>query len=222
MREIMQGFSPDPFSHLRFAHTAKAYISETEVRELFAQTACRLHEEAARRAGKPRWADKHPLNTLQLPLWNRVLKNDWHWLHVVRNPVDTIASMIEIGFPLSLPVELESKIHWWRDMVEQGEAWRLANPDQSSRVDYETLVRQPESTLRRVMNELNEYYEPEQLSYQSDHNALEDPKARTHPKPHTHSIGRGYRLLSASDIETIIHQTDATCRRHNIHIPLPS
>ena len=59
------------------------------------------------RSGKSRWADKAPENVLYLAAWERLLGHEWLMVQVGRNPLDTIASMREAEFSLTLPRELD-------------------------------------------------------------------------------------------------------------------
>ena len=221
LREVVVGFEADPYGHLRFVQSARAYVSDAQLLEIMGHAAVSIHRQAAQQAGKPRWADKHPINVFHLPLWERLLGSDWHWVHVVRNPVDAVSSMIEIGFPLTLPPSLDEKIDCWRRMLDAGEAWRAEHPGRSHRVNYEELVREPDRVLRELMSALGESFEPTQLVYCADRDLLEDPKSREHSAPHANSIGRGYTHLTPGEVRHIVERTAAHCERHAIHTPPP-
>lgn len=221
LREVGQRFASDPYAHLRFAQTALAYLPQDDVLRIFGEAAVAIHRRAAERAGKPRWADKNPMNGFYLSLWETLLGPEWVWVHIVRNPVDVISSMIEIGFPLSLPEKLSEKIDLWLRMTEAGEAWRERNPDRAIRVNYEDLVSEPERTMKALMRVLGEAWEPAQMHYQAEPGKIEDPKALRHAEPHANSIGRGYARLKPAELEQIVQRTARLCSKFDIRIPPP-
>ncbi len=63
-RDFYGDFRDDTLAHLRFARTARAVVPEDEALDVLGRAFVELHERAARRAGKPRWADKAPENVL--------------------------------------------------------------------------------------------------------------------------------------------------------------
>ena len=101
-RDFYGDFRDDALAHLRFSRTARAVVPEGEALDILGRAFVELHERAARTAGKPRWADKAPENVLYTREWERLLRGRFLFVHVVRNPLDTIASMVG-RFPLTLP-----------------------------------------------------------------------------------------------------------------------
>ena len=94
-------------------NTARALASEDELLEFFGRGFVELHRRTAQRAGKPRWADKAPENVLYWSHWQRLLGDQWLFIHVVRNPLDTIASLREAGFGDDIPAHiLGQAIHY--------------------------------------------------------------------------------------------------------------
>ena len=99
------------------------------------------------RAGKPRWADKNPENVLYLEQWQRLLGDSWLMIHVVRNPLDTLASIKEVEFPLTIPAGLEARIAFYLRYLEAGLRFGAAHPDRYCRVVYEQVVDKPRPVL---------------------------------------------------------------------------
>lgn len=199
----------DPIPHLRFMATARSLLSEGDLLEIFGGALVEIHERAARAAGKPRWADKVPENVVFLDEWQRLLGEEWVFVHVVRNPLDTLASIAEWGFPKSIPTGLDERIGLYVEYAEAGLRFGEDNPDRYVRALYEDLVWDPEATVRELMASLGESFHPEQLAIDApSHQAgLEDPKAARASEVHRDSVGRWRRVLSEDEAELIAKRT---------------
>lgn len=199
----------DPIAHLRFLTTARSILPEDELLEVLGRALVEMHERAAAAAGKPRWADKVPENVVFLDAWQRILGDEWVFLHVVRNPLDTLASIEQQGFPRSIPAGLDERIALYVEYAEAGLRFGDRYPDRYVRVVYEELVADPEGSLRRVMRELGESFEPRQLTLdpRAHQAGLEDPKAVRASIIHRDSIGRWPALLSRKEAEAVSRRT---------------
>ena len=119
----------------------------------------RLMDFLARREGKSRWVEKTPDNAGHI---GRILSS---WpsakvLHVVRDPRDVYASMVEIGKWSEPAVFAE---HWCKT-VGAARDWRGAQGGAHPayhELRYERLVLAPEPTMREVLAFLGEAWEPE-------------------------------------------------------------
>lgn len=205
----------DPIAHLRFLTTARSVLPEPELLEVLGAALVEMHERAARAVGKPRWADKVPENVVFLDGWQRILGDEWIFLHVVRNPLDTLASIEEADFPKSIPAGLDERIDLYLEYVQAGFRFAEKNPDRYVRLLYEDLVGDPEATVRKLMASLGESFHPEQLAinaspYQA---GLEDPKAVKASEIHRDSVGRWRQILSPEDAETVMRRTAAVWSR---------
>jgi len=191
-RDFYGDFFEDPIRHLRFATTARTLLPEAELLEVLGGAFVAAHQRAAARAGKSRWADKTPENVLYLAQWRRLLGTRWTFIHVVRNPLDTLASMKERNFPLSLPVTLDERIDFYRRYTEAGLRFGESYPDQYYRLIYEDLVQRPEAKLRNMMCWLDEVFEPGQLEFNqfTHQEGLEDPNVAATSYIHSKSVGR--------------------------------
>src|SRR6266700_7471909 len=59
-RDFYGDYFDDPLDHLRFTRSARSLLGEDELLEVVGRAFVLLHERAAHRAGKQRWADKVP------------------------------------------------------------------------------------------------------------------------------------------------------------------
>jgi len=170
-----------------------------------------IHERAAQRAHKARWADKCPENVLYTWLWEKMLGQNWYFILVTRNPLDTIASIREVNFYNTIPPHLEKQIEFYLRYNNAGLEYASAHSARSYRLIYEQLVRSPEAEIGRLMRWLGEEAEPTQLHFndQKHQAGLEDPKIQATDRVHGESVGRWKRDLRPEEISTIQHQTAA-------------
>lgn len=199
-RDFHGDYRDDPLSHLRFARAVRSVVPEDEALDVLGGAFVELHERAARLAGKDRWADKAPENVLHLDGWQRLLGDGWIFVHVVRSPLDCIASM-RGRFPLTLPDSMEGLVAWYRHYVEAGLAFCERQPARSAAVVYEHLCAAPEDSVGRLMEELGERADPRQLHFNSvPHQAgLEDPAVATTDRVHAASVGRWRDVLGEDE-----------------------
>jgi hypothetical protein len=214
-RDLYGAYRDDPLCHLRFTTTARTLLPEEELLELLGGVFLEAHERAARRAGKARWADKSPDNVLYTAGWEHLLGEQWLLVHVVRNPLDTIASMTETRFPLTLPADLEGRIDFYRRYTEAGLDFGVLHPDRYLLVVYEALVAAPEPVLASVMSWLGERLDACQLSFNAvpHGEGLEDPKIAATTVVHGESVGRWRAMLTAEDAAAVWARTRDLWRR---------
>jgi hypothetical protein len=132
---------------------------EQAVGDAIAAETCleRIMDFLARREGKSRWVEKTPYNARHI---GRILS---FWpsakvLHVVRDPRDVYASMVEIG-KWSEP---EIFAGHWRNTVGAARDWLGAQGGAHAayhELRYERLVLTPEATMREVVAFLGEAWE---------------------------------------------------------------
>jgi hypothetical protein len=224
-RDFYNDYANDPIRHARFMISARDVLPEPELLELLGQAFVKLHERAAARAGKPRWADKNPENVVYLDQWQQLLGDGWFFIHVVRNPLDTLASIAEIRFPFALPTELVARIAFYRRYTQAGLDFGAAHPDRYFRLVYERLVHAPQDTLEHLMLWLGETFESGQLEFNKfpQQSGLEDPKIAGTSKIHAESIGRWLTILSNEEARIIWRETRelwALIDRDGCHDPL--
>jgi len=199
----------DPVQPARFMTSARRMLPKQQLFKVLGRSFVVLHERAAARAGKPRWADKNPENVLYLEDWQRLLSENWVLVHVVRNPLDTLASLKEAKFnPLVIPSELGARIDLYKRYTQAGLDFGKLHPERYYRVVYERLVDRPKSVTSSLMDWLEESFETEQLDFNSVHHqkGLEDRKVRKTTRVHAESVGRWKKLLMPSEVEQIYRE----------------
>jgi hypothetical protein len=208
-RDFYGDYFEDPLAPYRFPRTARSLLPEDDLLDVLGRAFVTVHEEAARRAGKPRWADKAPENVLYLGQWQRLLGDGWLLLNVVRNPLDTLASMDEVEFPLTLPADLAGRVAFYRRYTEAGLDFGTRFPDRCVLVVYEELVDSPETVVDRLMSSLGEQPERGQLDFNATaHQAgLEDPKIAATSGIHRQSVDRWRGHLTNDEVDHVLAST---------------
>lgn len=189
--------------------SARSILPEADLLDVLGRAFVNLHERAAARAGKPRWADKNPENVLYNSQWQQLLGDQWLMIHVARNPLDTLASIKEIKFPLAIPAQLHERIQFYRRYIKAGLDFGKEHPDRYHRVLYEQLVLSPQATLTRMMQWLGETFEPGQLRFNAfpQEGGLEDPKIANTSEIHAASNGRWQVVLSHQEAQAVWRET---------------
>jgi hypothetical protein len=191
-RDFYGDYFADDLAPYRFLQTARSLLPEDDLLEVVGKAFVTLHERAARRAGKQRWADKAPENVLYAKQWQQLLGEKWLLIHIVRNPLDTLASMEDVRFPRTFPPGLEERIAFYRRYTEAGLSCGIGMPERYFRIVYEELVASPAAVLGRLMAWLGESLEPAQLVFNSvEHQpGLEDPRIDETTQIHDTSVDR--------------------------------
>ena len=115
-----------------------------------------------RRSGKQRWIEKTPDH---LPHVARIRKYypDSPIVRIVRDPRDVVASLLAVPWG---PSTLIQAIDLWRIFDDQS-AWFFEADARCHTLQYEDLVRAPESTLRNLCQFLGEPFDPIMLDTSS-------------------------------------------------------
>jgi len=214
-RDFFGDYRDDPLGHLRFSTTARSILPEAELLEVMGRAFVETHERAARHAGKERWADKSPDNVLYTDEWDRLLGSGWILVHVVRNPLDTLASMVDRPFPLTLPPDTEGRAEHYRRYTDAGLAFARRAPDRCHLLVYEDLVGSAPRVLDELMGWLGEEAEPRQLDFNSvpHQEGLEDPEVVRTSEIHRERIGCWRRSLDRSEATRVWAATGESWRR---------
>ncbi|MFH2122633.1 MAG: sulfotransferase [Pseudomonadota bacterium] len=204
-KDLRGDYLNDPLGHVRLFSTLPSLgLEPDEIRDIFGRAFIEAHELAARKAGKARWADKNPENVLYLDQWQHLLPGGFAFIHVVRHPLDVLASLLEIGFPKAVPTTFEGKVKLLRTFVEAGSQYEAFYPETSFRIQYEELVTAPLATLETLFNWLGEEFEPrvlENFSHAERGQGIEDPKVTMSDTVHGRSIGRWQTDLTSEQIK---------------------
>ena len=127
----------------------------------FSEVTTRLFELWAREKGKPRWGDKTPHYVRHIPLLIQLFP-DAQVIHVVRDGRDVALSWLRTRFE---PRNLYKAARLWKEMATKGRRDGATLPaDSYLEVRYETLLADPEATMRGVCQFLNEPWEPAVLT----------------------------------------------------------
>lgn len=201
MRDFFGDYPNDPLRHVRLFATARTYgLPDDRLLATFGRAFVEFHEQAAAAAGKSRWADKNPENVLFLDAWRSLLPAGFVFIEMVRNPLDALASLEEIGFPKAVPAGFPDKVALYARYRAAGERQLQEHASTTFRVSYESLAAAPERTVKSIMDWLREPFEPAclcALNAAERGSGIEDPKSRLHATVHGRSIGRGAGDLSA-------------------------
>jgi hypothetical protein len=210
-RDFYGNYFSDPIRHLRFTSSARALLPESELLAILGRAFIAVHQRAAALQGKARWADKNPENPLYLKEWQMLLGDGWLFVHVVREPRDTLASIKEVGFPLSLPADLASRIELYLNYHRPALEFGLRHPDRYIRIRYEALVADPQGQIDGLMTRLGESAEPRQLEFNSvEHQVgLEDPKIGRTRGIDASRVGQWRAILTAAEADQIRSATAA-------------
>jgi len=199
LKDFFGDYRDDPLAHARFFASARTYgVPEAWLLETFGGAFVSFHEQAARLAGKPRWADKNPENVLFLAAWEAILPRGFVFVEVVRDPYDALASLVEIGFVKAVPAAFAEKAELYARFREAGTQYLEAHPQTACRVSYEALASDPERSVRNLMERIGEPFESavlNALNAPDRGSGLEDPKAAHQATVHARSVGRGGRDL---------------------------
>ncbi len=126
----------------------------------FRDVLCRLYGAWARREGKPRWGDKTPHYVRDMRLLREIFP-EAKILHIIRDGRDVALSWLKSGHQ---PRNLVTAAELWRDFVKAGRSGgRDLPPGSFLEVRYESLLHEPEETMRRVCRVIGEPYAPSVL-----------------------------------------------------------
>lgn len=163
------------------------------------------HEHNAERVGKPRWGDKS-LHTEHHA--DQVLAEfpQAKIIHMVRDPRDRYASVLKRYDGVDRGVA--STTGRWLSSSKVARRNQQKYPENYVVVNYETLARQPEETLHKVCDFINEEYSPHMLTMGGapDHGEQGGNSSFGHFEPgtiSTRSIGRYRQVISKRDIASI-------------------
>lgn len=195
----------DGLKHVRFFKTIKSLgLKRDELLKIFGKAFIETHELAARKLKKKRWADKTPENVLYLDEWASLLNDKFFFVHVVRNPLDVLASLNERGFEKTVPKEFEKKVELHKIFLKRGLDFSKKHSDISLTIRYEDLVKDPEKCLTALMMSIGENFEPSVLKNFNNakrQSGIEDPKVKLRKDIHTESIDRWKRELDENQIK---------------------
>lgn len=150
--------------------------------------------------GKPRWGEKTPYNLFFI---GEILEDfpNAQFVFITRDGRDASADYLESSFG---PTNIYAAAYTWKRSQNAVEPWRTQlAADQWLDISYETLVREPERTLRQVTEFLGEDYDPAMLDFHKGEIAQKRGQQRDHAPlggpASTRYIGIYKDLLSPRD-----------------------
>jgi protein-tyrosine sulfotransferase len=155
------------------------------------------------RKGAHRWAEKSPENILRIDYLFRLFP-DARFIHMVRDPRDTLCSMKQQARtykPRWVKFNAEVTAPEWVQCIRAGLRWREC-PDRYLEVHYEQMAREPETTLREVLEFLGEPWCDTVLDASAD-SAQGNKGGNDHKPVFTSSIGRWVKELGQEEIASI-------------------
>lgn len=208
-------YGDDPIKTSRFFPSARRMVTEQHLMNTVGRSFVALHRRAAARDGKRRWADKVPENVLHLKDWESLLGDDWVFVQMVRNPLDTLASIKEAEFHSAIPPDLDGRIGMYKRYTLAGLEFREQHPERHHMIVYERFTQDPKQVVSDLMAWLGEDFEAVQLNFNSvrHQSGLEDQKVRETAEVHAKSVGRWKEILSPEEAQKISEECGAVWRQ---------
>jgi hypothetical protein len=158
----------------------------------------RYHARTQGRAPRT-WGDKSPINTLFLERIHRVFP-DMATIHILRDGGDVVQSFVSTGVIPSI----DDAADRWVTAVRCAQHYGRRYPERYLEVRYETLVAEPEATIRRVCAHLGLSFVPEMLASEKLAATLGDVPRLAHHEAvgrpvSADAVGKGRRTLGESD-----------------------
>lgn len=147
---------------------AFAGVPEERVLESLRSMVLGFHREIARRAGKPRWAEKTAFDSFYLPTVERLMVGHAKFIVLNRHGLDFASSMDELcrengtflpevhRYIREYPMPLEAYARCWADLTNGLLDFAERHPVDVLTIRYEDLVADPHSTMSRVFAFLGE------------------------------------------------------------------
>lgn len=192
-KDLLNQFTNDPFSFARLGATIGALKLEPEIwQDEFGRAFVRCYERSAREHGKARWADKNPENSINVHHWNRLLSGQMHFILVIRNPYDILASMEEIRMDRAIPTDPVERAKHIVHYIECGLKHCRGYPERSHIFRYEDLISSPQDALQELLAKIGEKFALPMLDALSMRklSGIEDPKFSRFTQVEVGSVGR--------------------------------
>ncbi|MGB0383503.1 MAG: sulfotransferase family protein [Ardenticatenaceae bacterium] len=146
-----------------------------------------------------RWGDKTPLNIFFLPHIRRVFP-DAQFIHLYRDGCDVIASFLK----MKRYQKIEDAAKRWKRSIQAGKRFTQQHPRACLEIRYETLVTQPEKTVRTICDFLGITYYDSMIDSSASFHSMGDTIMRSHHHHvagaiSTESIGKGRRAFTMNE-----------------------
>ena len=132
-------------------------------------------EEAAQRAGKPRWASKSAVDSFYTDAIDKIFGGHVRYVCILRHGLDAACSLQDLteanrvfvselhDYIVRYPAPLDAYAHAWVDVSERLLRLSRERAGEAILLRYEDLVAEPDKTLSGLFEFLDEDYAPELL-----------------------------------------------------------
>jgi protein-tyrosine sulfotransferase len=214
---------------------AYAGFSRAEVLSRLRDFAFSFLKEYASKRGKPRWADKSPLDAFYLEHIEQLCGDAVQFICIQRQGLDVACSIQDLcerngGYLAELheyivryPMILEAFAHVWVDLAQSIDTFAKRHAQNAVLVTYEDLAQRTDATMDRIMKFLGEEWDPALVgrALESRHGlGLGDWKTYRRKTIDASSVGR-WKALSRDTINrlaAICNPTLALCGYDSIEI----
>ena len=197
---------PNILTQVREFDRADAYPES--VREASAETLARLgrrylEETRPIRSGRPRFIDKMPNNFSHIGLIHLILPNATI-IDVRRHPMDACFSTYKQYFAegQSFSYDLDDLGRYYRCYLALMDHWDEVLPGKVMHLQYEALVREPESSIRRLLSHCGLPFEAACLRFHETKRPVRTASAEQVRQP-MYNTGVGYWRSFAEDLEPL-------------------
>ncbi|MEL7835183.1 sulfotransferase [Fodinibius sp. Rm-B-1B1-1] len=127
-----------------------------------------LFSKTAEQKGKSRWGNKTPKYVHNIDLLVDLFP-DAKIIHILRDPRDVAASIKKVGWTHTI----KEAAQFWNDRVSDGLEGRTLGEDSYYELKYESLLKQPDQTLKNLYDWLNIDFSEEVVDqYQEDRDRM--------------------------------------------------
>jgi hypothetical protein len=151
--------------------------------------------------GKPRWGDKTPGYSIEIPILGRLFP-DARFVHIIRDGRDVALSFKE-GIGWNTPVEAIAEV-WARRIQKARRDGAALGRHRYMDVRYEELVDDPEGVLRAISARIELDFRPEMLAFSARALSTVPPGERSiHPnlaRPPTKGLRDWRQQMSPEDV----------------------
>jgi len=162
-----------------------------------------LEETRAVRSGKPRFIDKMPNNFSHVGLIHIILPNAGI-VDVRRHPMDACFSNYKQYFAhgQSFSYDLEDLGRYYRCYLELMDHWDAVLPGRVMHLQYEQLIRDPQDTVRRLLEHCGLPFEAATLNFHENRRPVRTASAEQVRQP-LYASGVGYWKRFAKELEPL-------------------
>ena len=145
-----------------------------------------------------RWGDKTPLNTFHLQRIRKVFP-EAKFVHIIRDGRDVVSSYLKAG----IYQKAEDAAKRWLSSIRLAQRFaRQVGEDRYLEIRYEQLVKDPETSVKKVCRFIDLEYRDEMLRFYENIEALGDTKLKHHENLHNpinqESVGKWRANLNES------------------------